>query len=367
MIKVIHLVNDEKITKNIITYFENSDKVENLFILFKCTDEGLNKYDDSCVFNSKDLLFRDFIVDYDAVYIHFLDIHKVRFIKKNFTIIKNVHWFIWGGDIYNRPEIGNSIFSNRTVSTLLKIRFVKEFVRIITNKVRGSLFSMGEIKEFVRNNVDKLVTTIEEDAQLVNRVFKTNIKFGEFIYYTVGNDLKDIDLKKEGAFNILLGNSGHPTNNHIDVLEALSLKKEEFEKVIVPLNYGDKLYIKKVVEVGNRLLGKQFVPLLKFMALEEYNRILDSCDIAIFNNYRQQGFGNVVSLLSLGKTIYLSEKNTIYSYLLRNGVEVRKLDIDSFSLKRIEHQELKKNREIVFKLFSNINVINMQKKLYNGK
>lgn len=49
---------------------------------------------------------------------------------------------------------------------------------------------------------------------------------------------------------------------------------------------------------------------------------LSSLDIAIFAHNRQQGFGNTVSLLGMGKTVYLKEEVTTYQALEKIGLKI---------------------------------------------
>lgn len=42
-------------------------------------------------------------------------------------------------------------------------------------------------------------------------------------------------------------------------------------------------------------------PIVDFMDFNEYINFLSTIDIAIFNHKRQQGMGNIITLLGMGK------------------------------------------------------------------
>ena len=47
------------------------------------------------------------------------------------------------------------------------------------------------------------------------------------------------------------------------------------------------------------------------MPFNQYLEFLGKIDIAIFNHRRQQGFGNAITLLGLGKKVYLNSVSTL--------------------------------------------------------
>ncbi len=362
--KIIHLINEEKITLSVIEAFETVSPNENLYVIFKKKNSIPELLSLANVVYSTDFK-PDESLEYEKIFIHFLDIRKVIFIEKKLDLKKHIYWFIWGGDIYNRPEIGFSIFSKQTISLLFKIRSVKEFVRLISNPIRGNFFSMGKIKRFTPF-ITNLVTSIDGDVKLVNNIFHIKAKQSIFNYYSISDNLEPPTLVK-ALPNILLGNSGHPTNNHTDVLKHLANNDTLFNNIYVPLNYGDTKYISALIDLGTRILGEKFIPLTTFIPLEAYNKILSDCDLAIFNSFRQQAFGNIISLLSLGKTIYLNRNNSIYEYLVSNGFSLFEMsEIDwNLELKLISEPDRLKNIEIAKKLFSKATALELVKKLIN--
>ena len=91
------------------------------------------------------------------------------------------------------------------------------------------------------------------------------------------------------------------------------------------------------------------------MPFEKYLEFLSEIDIAIFAHKRQQAFGNIISLLGMGKKVYLDEVSTLngvcQEYNLRNFV------LDNLDLILIDEKIKKSNIENVKKYFSKESLI----------
>ena len=188
---------------------------------------------------------------------------------------------------------------------------------------------------------------------------KLNADFEHFVfsYYPLEFILEDIDEGNLNSNNILLGNSSFLSNNHFEALEILSEMGVDNRKIVAPLSYGDLDYAKEVAKVGKSKFNERFIPIMEFMPLQEYNKLLKSCNVAIFNNYRQQAIGNTITLLWMGSKVYLDERNTFYQFLKRKGIHVFSVNNDLNSsninaLKPLTSNEIKLNREILLKELS---------------
>lgn len=125
--------------------------------------------------------------------------------------------------------------------------------------------------------------------------------------------------------NFLVGNSATPTNRHKEVFTYLSRFVDEGIEVYVPLSYGDDEYRQGVLEEGERLLGQSFHPLLDFMDHSEYAAFLGTISVAVFNNNRQQGMGNINTLLAQGAKVYLADDGPMYHDFSQDGYHVGKV------------------------------------------
>lgn len=181
------------------------------------------------------------------------------------------------------------------------------------------------IKRYIFGKVKIHFTHIEEDSILANRTFHSNAIFHYTPTYL--SNVANIDFFrpsiKSDSFNILLGNSTSPNNNHLRLLDRLKDSKINFSKIYCPLSYGNfDDYKNEVINYGNNLFGKKFIPLLDFMPIDQYMELLKGIDIALFDHERQEGMGITIQLISLGKIVFMNSNTTSYKSFKRRGFQV---------------------------------------------
>jgi len=206
------------------------------------------------------------------------------------------YWIMWGGDFY---------FPER--QSKLKRRLIQK------------------IKHFIG--------FIEKDFDYVVRNYGARGKWYECVVYIRNIKFKETDIKyknfKKNIVNIIIGNSATEENDHLEVFKSLKeiISKHENIKIYVPLSYGDQNYANKIVRIGKKMFGNQFVPLTEYMPLNLYIDFLTKMDIGIFNNQRQQALGNIITLLGHGKKVYI-RRNTPHWHFLYDYLNVKVFDID---------------------------------------
>ena len=247
-------------------------------------------------------------------------------------LLKKCYWVMWGGDLYVY-QLGSKNWKWK----------VKEFIR------RPVIKNMGH-----------LVTYIPGDVVLARQWYGAKGEYHECLMYLSNvidpNIVQAAQEETEGhtGINIMVGNSADPSNNHIESLEKLLLYKEDEIKIFVPLSYGDQEYAKKVIETGKAWFGDKFVPLTSFMSFDEYLKFLKSIDIAIFNHKRQQAMGNTITLLGMGKTIFMHTDVSHYVFLKSLGLNLK--NIADLTLNKIDKEESQTNSNIVSSYFSKKNL-----------
>jgi len=86
------------------------------------------------------------------------------------------------------------------------------------------------------------------------------------------------------------------------------------------------------------------------MVFEKYLEFLAGIDIAIFNHKRQQAFGNAITLLGLGKKVFIHNDSTL------NGVfqefDIAIYDTANINIDLIDENVQKQNIERVMLEFS---------------
>lgn len=178
--------------------------------------------------------------------------------------------------------------------------------------------------------------------------------FPQYVAWNYGNVANLIDRRLESdtvnGKNILIGNSGNPTNNHLDTFELLLASEVSPDaKIIVPLSYGDAEYCEKIMAEGKRLFGEKFMPITEFMEMDKYIDLLSTCSTVIMNHLRQQGAGNLFIALFLGAKIFLDAQNPLFEELSEMGFTVKKLsDLNGERLNEpVTWEQLRANRVIL--------------------
>jgi hypothetical protein len=257
-------------------------------------------------------------------------------------ILKRCYWVIWGGDLYSyrKPKI--------------------------KTKQRISEF----LKSYVIRNVGFLVSYIPYDIKLAREWYNANGKHKNCLMYLSNTFERNTENKEthtsffKEPLKILVGNSADPSNNHFEVFDKLKTYRAKCFKLIVPLSYGDMDYAEKVVRYGKSLFGDKFEAITEFMPIEKYREILSSIDLAIFNHNRQQAMGNTITLLGMGKAVYMRDNLSHYSFLSSIGIKLKTLD--SLENDPITKHECDKNKSIIQEYFSEEKLIMQWEEIFRG-
>lgn len=351
--KNLHLINNEKITLDMIRLFNGIDSM-NTYVIFDRKIKYSNDYSPfQNILFARDVDSTHLEKHYDNVLIHSLDIKKVDFFLKYIHNETNVIWLLWGGEVYNRPEWNVNLYGRETLFALIKSSPLKEISKIMLGNIRGRFGEMGRIKKFSKR-IDVVATTLPFDYMLAKKLFKINPSFMEFNFYRLDEKNVVSRLPSRNSIeplSVILGNSGDPSNNHLEMIDLLNNLDAKIS-VVCPLSYGPSSYIRKVIRKGNSILKDNFQALTSFLNYGEYMELLHSVQIAIYGFRRQQGIGNIVHLIHLGKTIYLDPSNPMYDFLRDNGIVVRSLKSigkeDSFLL---NEEEVEGNKVQIYNLF----------------
>lgn len=246
----------------------------------------------------------------------------------NQDILKKCYWIMWGADYYF-PE-------------------------------KQTWFRHQVIK-----NMGNFVSYIKEEYHLIKKLYGSNGKYVECFSYP-SNLFNDFNIKPKinnSTIYIQIGNSADPNNNHIEILEKISIYKNENIKIFVPLSYGDKNYAKIVIKKGKEFFGKKFTPFTEFMPYEDYLEFLINIDIAIFAHKRQQAIGNTINLIGLGKKVYINPETNQYKFFTQHKINI--FNINNFNLEKISSLNALKNKDKINSIFSKENLRNSLKKIFS--
>ncbi len=258
-------------------------------------------------------------------------------------VLNKCYWLIWGGDLYSfrEPKLG----------------------------MRNRIQEM--VKAFVIKRFGYLVTYIPGDAELARQWYGARGEYRECLMYLSNVvDSKifeniEVDDNVTTPIKILVGNSTDPSNNHFEALDKLAKFKDEDIQIFVPLSYGRyQAHAKAVIEYGSNLFGDKFIPITKFMKIDEYKQFLSSIDIAIFNHKRQQAMGNTITLLSLGKTVFLQPEVSQTQFFKSLGIKV--FSVEQLELNRLLPEKASQNMAAVADTFSFGNLKDQWSRIFEG-
>ena len=410
----LHLIPDEKFIDDAISRFERIDPGQHIFIYLAPANpvsfKHLKQTDKITVVPVSSLASNDYLVNihqFTAVFVHsLLNPHFVEFINqsdKNTIFI----WIFWGAELWTLKQFKTKAYLPLTkflyymhilhgkweklkrnldkyTSLLFDAGMIKT-IRIISGKLihptptHCHSVKDGDVVKAIRR-INYIIPVILDDGELLKQLLPCSAKLLEW-NYSPGIPLNELSNPVPlCSRNILIGNSAHYTNNHWDIFVKLKKHTELFDKVIVPLSYGDPVYTKAIVRKGTNLLGSKFHPLLDFLPAPEYFSQVSNCYAAIFNSVRQQAMGNIIVSLYCGSKVFLRQENPIYLFLKKQNAVVFSIqkDLNQAALKEPLSADIKaRNRNVIRNLYSDetldkktrylLSYLNTQKRPQEGK
>lgn len=245
-------------------------------------------------------------------------------------LLKKCYHVMWGGDFYN-PE------------------------------------SQSPKKKTVIRKMGHFISQISGDYELVKNWYGAKgMLHNCFVYPSNMYNQFNVPEKESGPLNIMVGNSCDPSNHHIEIINKLiSLDDEEFN-IICPLSYGNyDVYKKEVINKGKAAFGERFKPIVEFLDIENYAKLIGSIDIAIFAHNRQQAMGNIVMLLGMGKKVYLRSGTSHYLAMKELGISV--FDFECIDLSPLPLSDRMRNESIIVSEFSKQKLLSQLGLIFDSK
>lgn len=376
---ILHFVIDGKLTDQIIENFLTVSPKNHFLVFGERNDNGhfnritkIGSFISTYSINKSDINKIITEINPAAIILHSLTNDFAKVLLKINAKIK-ICWYEWGFDVYGLPKIEPKTYAPKTKRVLLKKnpRLWFEW-QIKKHGTLRNLFIRKVLKkeDFIDSRfkamrkIDFFSTYIQEDYYILKKYYpEFNFKFINAAFSTIDQYLAgNLDLAvSPNANNILLGNSNTANSNYIDSISILSKKKDNFEKAYTVLSYGAcNIPVNEIIKHGERELKDQFAPMLEFIKREDYLKILQSCSVGVFYQYRQRAMGNIIAMLYMGSRVYLSTKNPSYNFFIRNNIIVNNLEneFDKFGVSTLSAKEVENNRIQLNKIFSKEKVIN---------
>ena len=308
------------------------------------------------------------------IVIHLLNPRKIKIVKQIQKVLPatcnlKIYWIIWGLDLYNKllAPAGFEMFTQDNRYFGLLDRGFGAFNRI------GAAREAKSTLKFIEQSVDYIVTdTTESDySQLVKYYPQLAVKpWKDFFYYPIDTILGELYYRplpdNSCKETVMVGNSASRTNNHKYLLALLSQFDLRGKKVVVPLSYsGRKKYVNEVIAYGKKEV-EGFVPLMKFMPLDEYNRLQSSTAVALFGNLRQEAIGNIMIALYMGAKVFLFDSNPVYEWAATHNLKVypmsalSQMELDTL----LPAEDAEHNRSVLRELYSKRRMIRLIKELF---
>lgn len=343
LVKVLHIMNESNINESYIKFINKNFSVNEHIYYYYCgrgnantkVSDGLNVILNNKIKNKWLEIIEMFLIlnrySYKAEKIMLHGIFNPRvllFLSFQPWLLKKSNWVIWGGDLYD--------YQKPKITTKQKLY---EFMRAFCIKRFGGL-----------------ITYIKGDYDLAKKWYGAKGTYYECIMYP-SNLYKELEinrLENQDKIYIQLGNSADPSNEHLEILERLEQYKNENIEIICPLSYGNKEYASKIKKIGEEKFGNKFVALMDFMPFEKYLQILGKIDIAIFNHDRQQAMGNIITLLGLGKKVYIRKGITTEELFEEKQIQV--FDNKNIKISQMNEKIKIENSKRVKEYFSNENL-----------
>ena len=360
MLKVIHILFD-------------SPAVVGIFDLWDCVEvecEYLCLVDDEKDFEIKSITNVDRIQcmgyesvvaylkeqEYDVAFFHALNQSRYRMLM---TVPKDrvIMWSTWGFDIYYSglkcpAVVPMKIFKPRTEawSSCLELKVIAyKFYKSIKESgwnllkgvktwTEGCFLANGESVQLQKEALRRVdyVSTVLGMAEYDTLRQNPNITAEYFLYKYLGKRKPNVDrmtideenlVDFEHADSILLGNSGDPSNNHVDVLRVLKKRKIRMP-LYLPMAYSNERYYDKFIrKMVSKMPNKSFIQ-SDVVSFDEYKKRVKCCRVGVFGHLRQQSIGNISMCIAQGSKVFLYKDGVPYKYFKSQGFVVFSLEDD---------------------------------------
>ncbi|WP_276369977.1 TDP-N-acetylfucosamine:lipid II N-acetylfucosaminyltransferase [Chryseolinea sp. H1M3-3] len=269
---------------------------------------------------------------YKKVFIHYFTPLLYRWVATH--TFQELNWMIWGGDLYNLSSLDELCYEPLTLNNYVRQDWSAQ-TKLYNLKV---LLTQRPFQKKAYSKVKNILTWMTEEYKFALDHLPINADH-KFFFYENQLPYGRLDgvIRSSGSsdkLSLIIGNSGSPTNNHLDAVKFLEDSKISAD-LYFPVSYGDARYISFLKKNIKFSFGRvEFIE--RFMPFDEYLNFIVSADGLVMNSTRPQGYGNILMMMYIGKPVFFNSKNISLPDLNAAGLKW-------FSLESLKSLETLKN------------------------
>ena len=224
------------------------------------------------------------------------------------------------------------MFVNCMPDWLNTLKIKRKYHSKIIWRTWGQEFRFADKKgELVQNCIKKAVRyLLHQEIRRFRAVGVANIvdelditdRFGdvETLRYPYPIRNSNIDTLKQHVkmkepsdpYCVMVGHSGHPVDNHIEVLRRLKKFQNENICIFVVFSYGNEDYMSEVRKYVHENWNEKVVIIDQFLPYPEFTELCAKMDAIILDGIQSYALGNVEIFLELKKKFFLNRKGQLY-------------------------------------------------------
>ena len=161
-----------------------------------------------------------------------------------------------------------------------------------------------------------------------------------FYNFPISKEMLDNSINKDKNFiRIQINNSCDEST--LEILDDLQKYKDKNVKITTVLSYGKLKFKDEIIKKGRLIYNDKFEYIDQIISPVQYAQYLAQNDILILNQNRQQGFGNTLASLYLGKKVFIRQEVSTNKYLNNEGIKI----FDTNNIVKMSFNELIEYKE----------------------
>jgi dTDP-N-acetylfucosamine:lipid II N-acetylfucosaminyltransferase len=359
----LHIVPDNVFINKFYSNLQELNIVDNNKIVVRTNNNKLKNIKHDLPFgklytNEFDALAGD-TKYYSKVFIHQFTPLLYRWAAAN--SFQELNWMVWGSDLYNLAFVNTPLYEKLTKRYLHRRWSMKSFLY----RMKVS-FLHDRYRKEAYSKVANVLTWMASEYDFARRHIPDLRAGHEFFFYE--NDMpyqlldeimlrQSFEAKEQPVY--ILGNSATLELNHLDAV-AFMEKEKVCADLWIPVSYGDWHYARFLKKNLSFYTGGTLRFIDEYLDFGQYLQLLNEADGLIMNNIRPQGYGNILTMMYLGKKIFLNDKNLSTPELDNAGLLWQPIN----QLRTTRKMNWIQNKKVVTRLLSHDTLLKTYKALF---